>query len=282
MRNEKFNTSGTWPSRGITLPAIIVGDVWAGAPSTVATDDAYGQAYIWLHELATSLGGAVAIIASAPAKSIMANIRTGGCTVIGSYGAEIVTADGIQPFLPCPPLPDAAARLIDQFFAHVTGIEVRHYPEHSTVEVNEDAKLHEFVGGVMNQICGDMSETHYIIRTGSHWSLLPRGLDKGRALERLMDVAPFCDRAPFFIAGGFADLSALAAAENLGGGGRRVDPIRGANDFPGVIEIASFTSRFLNSIQSRSAVTGNSAILDTSAGESDRPGGPRVSQSGPG
>ena len=54
------------------------------------------------------------------------------------------------------------------------------------------------------------------------WEVRPRGADKGKAVRRLMDRAPFLDRLPVFVGDDVTDEDGIAAAEAMGGVGLRV------------------------------------------------------------
>jgi trehalose 6-phosphate phosphatase len=54
------------------------------------------------------------------------------------------------------------------------------------------------------------------------WEIRPRGVDKGQAVERLMEIPPFLGRLPVFIGDDVTDEDGIAAAVALGGAGIRV------------------------------------------------------------
>jgi trehalose 6-phosphate phosphatase len=54
------------------------------------------------------------------------------------------------------------------------------------------------------------------------WEVRPCGADKGKAVRRLMDRAPFLGRLPVFVGDDVTDEDAIAAAEAMGGAGLRV------------------------------------------------------------
>ncbi|MEA3000813.1 MAG: trehalose 6-phosphate phosphatase [Sphingomonadales bacterium] len=56
--------------------------------------------------------------------------------------------------------------------------------------------------------------------------LLPAGIDKGKALERLMAEPPFLGASPWFMGDDLTDEHAFAAAARAGGGGILVGPRR--------------------------------------------------------
>jgi trehalose 6-phosphate phosphatase len=54
------------------------------------------------------------------------------------------------------------------------------------------------------------------------WELRPRGIDKGKAVTRLMQAPPFLGRLPVFIGDDVTDEDGIAAAAGMGGAGLRV------------------------------------------------------------
>ena len=54
------------------------------------------------------------------------------------------------------------------------------------------------------------------------WEIVPLGVSKGHAVERLLQQPPFQGRAPVFIGDDATDEDAIAAAISLGGTGFRV------------------------------------------------------------
>ena len=54
------------------------------------------------------------------------------------------------------------------------------------------------------------------------WEVRPRGVDKGKAVERLMECPPFLGRLPVFIGDDVTDEDGIAAAAKMGGAGLRV------------------------------------------------------------
>ena len=59
------------------------------------------------------------------------------------------------------------------------------------------------------------------------WEVRPHGVDKGTAVRKLMDAAPFAGRLPIFVGDDVTDEDGIDAAENLGGIGLRVPDIFG-------------------------------------------------------
>jgi trehalose 6-phosphate phosphatase len=54
------------------------------------------------------------------------------------------------------------------------------------------------------------------------WEVRPRGVDKGKAVTRLMASPPFLGRLPVFIGDDVTDEDGIAAAVAMGGAGLRV------------------------------------------------------------
>jgi trehalose 6-phosphate phosphatase len=59
------------------------------------------------------------------------------------------------------------------------------------------------------------------------WEVLPRGVDKGRAVTRLMRGAPFLGRVPVFIGDDVTDEDGMRVARALDGAGLRVQDVFG-------------------------------------------------------
>jgi trehalose 6-phosphate phosphatase len=54
------------------------------------------------------------------------------------------------------------------------------------------------------------------------WEVRPRGIDKGKAVARLMARPPFLGRLPVFIGDDVTDEDGIAEAQDVGGAGLRV------------------------------------------------------------
>lgn len=70
------------------------------------------------------------------------------------------------------------------------------------------------------------------------WEVRPRGVDKGSAVEALMQDAPFAGRQPVFIGDDVTDEDGMRAARGLRGAGLRVPDV-----FGGPAEVRAWLAR---------------------------------------
>lgn len=192
------------------------------------------------------MGGATAVLSGSSVEEIEVRLGQGAITTIGTYGAEARIEGVYATFLPHTPLPNQIAHLVRQFFGHVVGVAIFESKPAIRVVIENDDQLEDFVRDVMEQIAESVMETHYLIERHRSWELVPRGLDKGRAIEELMTRAPFAGRLPIYVGDDYSDLPALEAVARLGGAGYRVGI--GASDggnpvFPDVASVVRWLDR---------------------------------------
>jgi trehalose 6-phosphate phosphatase len=168
------------------------------------------------------LGGALALLSGrsiADLDRLMAPLRL---RAIGLHGAEMrATADA--PTTTTTPLPAALVAEVRELLAAFPGTMLEekgpsvavHYRAAPAFGRELRAALARFVRGVaslgLELMAGELV-----------YEIKPAGFDKGSALARVMDLAPFAGRRPVFVTDHEIDQAGLAAAASLGGCGLSV------------------------------------------------------------
>jgi trehalose 6-phosphate phosphatase len=80
----------------------------------------------------------------------------------------------------------------------------------------------EAVQQALQAIIAGATEQFAVMGAHMAWEVVPRGADKGQAVDRLMARPPFAGRVPVYIGDDVTDEDAIRAAQLLGGVGLRV------------------------------------------------------------
>lgn len=177
-----------------------------------------------LARLARLLDGRLALVSGRPAREVAALAGGQGIMVAGSHGLEFLLADGT---IERPERPAALDMLGNEARALATrwpGVLVEDKPLgialHYRLCAAAEPAVHAFANAVaarhgLHLQTGKMMVE---VRTG--------GGDKGTALRWLVEAGPLAGGRPVFLGDDDTDEPALAAAQDLGGAGVLVGPVR--------------------------------------------------------
>ena len=177
-----------------------------------------------LRGLVRRFDGRVAVLSGRPLDEID---RIGGGVVgpaAGTHGLELRMPDGaVDAPAPHPGLEPARARFA-AFAATAEGLLV----EDKALSVGLHYRLAPEQGEAARALADELvAETGLTLQRGSMVvELKTPGADKGEALRRLMQAAPFVGGAPVMVGDDLTDESAFVAAHELGGFGVLVGPPR--------------------------------------------------------
>ena len=175
-----------------------------------------------LHALRRLLGDAVAVVTGRPVETVDALLGDAVFAVAGEHGGAIRHQPGQsveRPPLPSPP-PGwlaAAERLAAAHPGVLLERKARGFALHYRAAPDAGQELRQALG---NLLAG--SERFELLQAHMLWEVRPRGVDKGKAVVRLMESPPFLGRVPVFIGDDVTDEDGIAAAAAMGGAGLRV------------------------------------------------------------
>lgn len=173
------------------------------------------------------LDGALAVITGRSIAEIDSLLGDAPHAVAGEHGGAVRPGPGVaieRPGLKAPPRSwlDRAAGLeaahpgsLFERKPHGFGLHFRLAPEAGPA-------IHAVLSGLVAE-----SEDFWLLPGHMVWEVVPRGVDKGRAVTDLMRRAPFLGRVPVFIGDDVTDEDGMRVARAMGGAGLRVQDVFG-------------------------------------------------------
>jgi trehalose 6-phosphate phosphatase len=175
-----------------------------------------------LRVLRQLLGDALAIITGRPVETVDALLEDVPFAVAGEHGGAIRHAPAQRlerPELPTPPEAwlAAAGRLAAAHRGALLERKARGFALHYRAVPAAGPVLRDALAALLAG-----STDFELLPAHMLWEVRPRGVDKGKAVARLMACAPFLGRLPVFIGDDVTDEDGIAEALALGGVGLRV------------------------------------------------------------
>ena len=209
-----LDMDGTLIDLAATPDAVIVSP---GLPETITT-------------LRDALGGALAIVTGRPIETVDRLFGSAPGAVAGEHGGAIRHAAGAaieRLDLPAPPLSwlEDAEALIQSFPGALLERKARGFALHYRQAPEARDVFHSALTELLRtNPAFELHPAHML------WEVRPRGADKGGAVIKLMQRAPFTARLPIFIGDDVTDEDGMRASRALGGAGYRVDAVFGDTD----------------------------------------------------
>jgi trehalose 6-phosphate phosphatase len=175
-----------------------------------------------LRALRPLLGEALAVITGRPVETIDALLGDAPFAVAGEHGGAIRHAPGEsleRPELPAPP--DAWLAAAGQVAAAHPGVLVERKARGFTMHFRAVPAFGPVLREALDALLAGSADFE-VLSGQMMWEVRPRGVDKGKAVARLMARAPFVGRLPVFIGDDVTDEDGIAEALALGGVGLRV------------------------------------------------------------
>jgi trehalose 6-phosphate phosphatase len=175
-----------------------------------------------LRALRRLMGDAVAVVTGRPVETVDALLGDAVFAVAGEHGGAIRHRPGqAMERSPLPSPPSGwlveAGRLAEQHPGVLLEHKARGFALHYRAAPAAGQPLRE----ALERLLAGSSEFE-LLTAHMLWEVRPRGADKGKALNGLMDRPPFLGRLPVFVGDDVTDEDAIAAAKAMGGAGLRV------------------------------------------------------------
>jgi len=177
-----------------------------------------------LDRIAGRLDGRVALVSGRSVADLDRHAGPLDLAVAGSHGVELrFRGGGALPF-ERPAALDFAREEASRFAADHAGLLVEDKPAGFALHFRRAAALE----GLVHAFAAELAQrSGLVVQHGAMVvELLPRGIDKGEAVRRIMREPPFAGASPWFVGDDLTDENGFAAAAKLGGGGILVGPPR--------------------------------------------------------
>ncbi len=192
----------------------------ASTPEGVVVDEGLPDALRTVRRL---LGDALGIITGRPIDKVDELFPGIPYAVAGEHGGAVRHAPGAP--IDRPPLPDPPAEWLaaaEQLAASHPGVLFERKRRGFTLHYRAAPELRDVLLNALRNLLVSRPDQFALLSARKAWEVRPRGVDKGTAVVRLMERAPFSGRRPVFVGDDVTDEDAIAAARELGGKGLRV------------------------------------------------------------
>jgi trehalose 6-phosphate phosphatase len=200
----------------------------APTPDAVVVEPAIASLVARLHERS---GGALALVSGRPISAIDALFTGTHYPAAGQHGLERRGADGVVRRAEQREGQDALERAqayLADVAARNPGLRLEVKPAALALHYRQAPRLGGFVHRTMQSLQRGLGE-RFVLQPGKRIvELLPRGSDKGTAVEAFMAEPPFAGRVPVFVGDDLTDEHAFAIVNALGGYSVKVGPGRTA------------------------------------------------------
>ncbi len=177
-----------------------------------------------LNALRDRLDGALAIVTGRPIAQIDALLPHVPTAVAGEHGgairhqpeAAVIRAD-------LPEVPDHWRVQARTVAAHHPGARLEEKQRGLVFHYRANPAIGPALHAAALALITPEAARFQVMEASMAWEIRPRGADKGVAVHRLMQEAPFRGRLPIFIGDDVTDEDGIRAARQLGGAGLRVD-----------------------------------------------------------
>ncbi len=175
-----------------------------------------------LLRVAKGLGGAFAILTGRQLAEIDALLAPAKFVGGGVHGAELRTTPGGPIVRVATALPEPLVAELTSLADRLPGIIAEPKGPGLAIHYRQNPDLKPVVESEIRTLIARFRDDLVLCPGRKLFEVIPEGLSKGTALERLAALPEFAGRMPVMIGDDAGDVPALAAAEKLGGVGLRV------------------------------------------------------------
>ncbi|HEY7576684.1 MAG TPA: trehalose-phosphatase [Acetobacteraceae bacterium] len=175
-----------------------------------------------LRRIRKLLEDALAVITGRPVETVDSLLGEVAYAVAGEHGGAIRHKPGAAVLR--PPLPSPAPEWIaaaERLAAAHPGVLFEPKARGFALHYRAAPALARMLRDALERMLAGSSEFE-LLPAHMLWEVRPRGIDKGKAVTRLMGAPPFLGRLPVFIGDDVTDEDGIAAAAGMGGAGLRV------------------------------------------------------------
>ena len=174
------------------------------------------------------LGDALAIITGRPIDDVDALLPGVAYAVAGEHGGAIRYCPGgpvDRPLL--AELPAGWREAAERLVASHPGALLEHKQRGFTLHYRAAREHGASLQHSLEHLVSSQADRFALLPARMAWEVRPRGADKGTALAKLMEQAPFAKRRPVFVGDDVTDEDAIETARTRGGAGLRVPEMFG-------------------------------------------------------
>ncbi|MGE3934189.1 MAG: trehalose-phosphatase [Rhodospirillaceae bacterium] len=166
-----------------------------------------------------ALGGALAIVSGRRIVDLDAFLFPFRATFLGEHGVDCRLADGTRlAQSPLPALPTAWQARFAALAERHEGVLVEAKSHGVTVHFRLAPDAEKDVLRLMEAMVAERPVEYTLLSARMAYELRPRGTDKGTAVARMLDMAPFAGRAPIYVGDDDTDRDAFPVVEGRDGG----------------------------------------------------------------
>jgi trehalose 6-phosphate phosphatase len=183
-----------------------------------------------LARLRTLLGGAVAIVSGRPIRDTDRLLAPFVTASSGEHGAAIRFPDGTLEEMPCEAaVPEVWKEKLAERAAKWPGVVLETKPHGVTLHYRLAPERSTEVWELARSLVRDDDPSFRLLPARMAVEIGIKNTSKARAVEQLMNHAPFRARVPLFVGDDFTDEAGIRAALQFGGAGLRVGEAFGGN-----------------------------------------------------
>ena len=170
-----------------------------------------------LEALHGALGGALAVVSGRRLQDLLAHLAPVVLPAAGSHGLEYQVQAGRSHVASDARLPDSFWQAIESFVADRPGLLLEHKGHGAALHYRQAPELRDESHARLAEL-RDRDASDFELQAGKMvWELRPAGINKGTAIERLMQEAPFAGRRPVFVGDDVTDEDAFRVVNAKGG-----------------------------------------------------------------
>ncbi len=145
------------------------------------------------------LDGALALVSGRPVADVDRIFSPARFPAAGAHGAELRLADGETVTTGSDRLPPHILAELETFVRTRSGLLIEQKSGGVALHYRRAPKLAQQCRDLLHSLHSDISECFRLLEGKMVLELVPRAVDKGDAVLRLLAYAPFCGRRPVFV-----------------------------------------------------------------------------------
>jgi trehalose 6-phosphate phosphatase len=212
----------------------------AGTPDAVSMPEGLTAL---LSRLARDLGGALAIVSGRPIEEVDRLLAPMVPVAAGAHGAELRLLPYGDVVCKAVPIDGEIVQAVYRLASEHSGTIVETKRASVALHYRQAPALVSQLEAALMRILAEAPDHLILARGRQVLEIVPRHVSKGAALEAIMGLPTFAGRRPIMIGDDIPDLSALGAANRLGGRGLKVAGeqfSRAEADFSGPAEVRAW------------------------------------------